>query len=59
MKTLKHIEILEVEGFKLSEEDEIKVNEYLKNENELKYDENTLMIYDEAGNYIADLIDCR
>lgn len=50
-----NLEVLENEGLQVKYSDLEIVNEYINAKIELTYDENSLKIYNEAGNYIADL----
>lgn len=58
MKKLTSIEVIEEQGLKVKENDLKTVIEHLEKEIVLTYDEN-LKVWNEGGQYIADLIDCN
>lgn len=55
MKKLNWYDVRETERIKIKAEDLNIVNEYIDNDIELTYDENTYKVYAENGDYIADI----
>ena len=57
MKKLNWYDVRETERIKIKEEDMKEVNKCIENEIEMTYDSETLKVYNEAGEYIADIIE--
>ena len=57
MKKLNWYDVRETERIKIKESDLEVVNECINNNIEMTYDEETFKIYNEAGDYIADIIE--
>lgn len=59
LKKLNWYDVRETERIIIKKEDLNAVNECIDNEIELTYDAQALRVYNEAGNYIADIEDIR